>query len=148
MVANILVSKQQQRGSALILLKSSMKLVFCCFSCGHFLFGKQCLKHHAKDCCSFGPPPWHVYNSPAPKTGRNPNHRWISCGSCMRQQSLAGTFDRYFCRLPAVITAPLRWGRFLCLLITKHFNLSVLAISCKNPQMPPFVTHEIGDFLG
>jgi hypothetical protein len=125
-------------------------LVFCCYNCGNLLVGKQCYQHHSKSCISFGPPTWHVYNSPAPRTGQNRNHRWINCDGCMRQQNLAGTFRIRGDRPPPVISAPLLWARLLLLLVRKKLSLAAWSQTCKEQQqlqLCPCTLGEISNFI-
>ena len=125
-------------------------LIFCCYSCGNLLVGKQCYRHHSRSCCSFGPPPWHVYNSPVPRTGRNRNHRWINCNGCIRQENLAGTFRDRSERPPPVIMAPLLWARLLLLLVRRKLSLAALSQTCKQLQQLKFcpgTLSEISNFI-
>ena len=101
------------------LASTSKMLVYCCFNCGHFVLGKKCHVHHVKDCCQFSSPSSHCYNSPWPRTGSNCSHRWVNCGRCMTQQNLAGKYNSFIVKLTPLLTAPLLWTRFLCLLLQK-----------------------------
>ena len=125
-------------------------LIFCCYNCGNLLVGKQCYQHHAKSCCSFGPSPWHVYNSPVSRTGHNRNHRWINCDGCLRQENLAGTFRDRGERPPPVIMAPLLWARLLLLLVRRKLSLAALSQTCKEQQqlkLCPYTWGKISDFI-
>ena len=107
--------------------------IFCCFSCENFLVGKACQRHHAKDCCAFGPPRWHHYGSPTSRTGTNSKHRWINCDKCMRQQILAGKFDNSPLRIPFVVS-PLKWARPVALAITS--SMAKAALRQCSSQLP------------
>ena len=119
----------------------SFKFVHFCFSCENYLYGKTCIKHHAKECCSQNQSQLLPPTLPLPNTGSNRNHTWIKCNTCARQSNLAT------CQVPLMV-APHKWARLLVLLFKKHQAIAPVKQCSRRTTLNPEVMSQITSFLG
>ena len=125
------------------------KVALQCFNCSGLLFGKICLKHHAKDCRA-NPRTYEHWSPqnfrPIARHDKNPSLlcKWLDCTKCRLQYVLAKSSSRSFLSLRLRI---LCWARMVFLLTTKHQALMTWVRTCKRPPLIKESLCIVVDFL-
>ena len=109
------------------------RMVFFCFSCEHFVFGRTCYTHHTRHCLR-----GHNHSRDEHPHRAPGSWRWLNCGDCFSQEVLARRYDY----IPYASHA-LHWSRFVLLFFQRVVRRAPWSGAARRPclslPLPDFV---------